>query len=490
MAQLQTARGDNPRDTLGHPADGGRAAHVPRPPGCSTAESPSTSIGAVALGSFVGTTIEWYDFFLYATAAALVFNRLFFPTFDPALGSLAALATFTVGFVARPLGAVLFGHFGDTRGRKSMLVLTLVIMGAATFLIGLLPTYDQVGALAPVLLVTLRLCQGIGLGGEWGAAVLMAVEHAPARRRGFYGSWPQMGAPAGLLLASVAFLAVASLPEPQLLSWGWRAPFLLSLGLVVVGLIVRRAVAESPAFARLTEARARARRPLVEVLRRHRRPVLLALGARSAEIGFVNVFSTFILGYATLTLGLARPTALAALLLATAVALAVIPAAGALSDRLGRRPVYVVGALAATLLAIPACLLIDSGRVELLTIGVVAGLLGPAVMGGPQASFFAELFGARVRFTGASLGFQLGAALAGGLSPIVAAGVAAAAGGLAPVGVFMVGLGAVTLGCLRGAAETRPGDRGDERVDGVGRPMDGVTDRPSGARVVGASRPG
>jgi MFS family permease len=355
MASPQTARSDNPRHILGHSAEEKRFERLPSPLDREAADPPPASIGKVALASFVGTTVEWYDFLLYGTAAALVFNRLFFPAFDPALGTLAALATFAAGFVARPLGGALFGHFGDTRGRESMLVLTLLLMGTATFLVGLLPTYDRVGALAPTLLVALRLCQGIGLGGEWAAAVLLAVEHAPPSKRGFFGSWPQMGAPAGLLLANVLFLAVSSLPEPQLFSWGWRVPFLLSLVLVIVGLLVRRTVAESPAFARLKAARAQAKRPLLEVLRRHPRPVLLAMGARCAEIGLVTIFSTFILSYATQTLGMPRPSVLMALLIGTAVVLVVIPASGALSDRLGRRKVYLGGALAATLLVLPAC---------------------------------------------------------------------------------------------------------------------------------------
>jgi MFS family permease len=394
---------------------------------------------------------------LYGTAAALVFNRLFFPTFDPAVGTLAALATFAVGFAARPVGGVLFGHFGDTRGRKSMLVVTLLLMGVATTLIGLLPTYEQVGFLAPILLVALRLCQGVGLGGEWGAAVVIAVEHAPAHRRGFYGSWPQLGAPAGVLLGNLAFLAVAGLPEAQLLSWGWRVPFLLSLILVVVGLLVRRAVPESPAFTRLKAAHAEAKQPLVEVVGRQWRQVMRVIGARGAEIGIVTVLNTFILGYATATLGVPRPQAIAGLLIATLLVLILVPVSGALSDRVGRRNVYLVGALAATVLVIPACLLIDSRQAGLLTLGLMLGMLGPGVMTGPQGSFFAELFGVHVRYTGASLGFQLGAALIGGLAPVVAASVALAAGNLLPVGIFMLGLGLVTIACVWATAETYSG---------------------------------
>src|SRR5438045_3171885 len=230
-------------------------------------EPRQTSIRTVALASLIGTTIEWYDYFLYGTATALVFNRLFFPTLDPLMGTLAALATYSVAFVARPVGGIVIGHYGDKIGRKSMLVLTLVIMGLATFAIGLLPTYDQIGPWAGVILVVLRLAQGFGVGGEWGGAVLMAVEHAPAGARGFYGSWPQIGVPAGLLLSTAVFAQFARLPEDQFLSWGWRVPFLLSILLVGVGLLIRTRIVETPEFARVRETRSEARQPIVEVLR-------------------------------------------------------------------------------------------------------------------------------------------------------------------------------------------------------------------------------
>src|SRR5207344_2174061 len=243
------------------------------------------SIRLVAVASMIGTTIEWYDFFLYGTAAALVFNRLFFPTFDPLMGTLAAFGTYTVGFIARPVGGIVIGHYGDRIGRKSMLVLTLVIMGVATFLIGLLPTYAQIGPWAAVALVILRLAQGFGVGGEWGGAVLMAVEHAPAGKRGFYGSWPQVGVPAGLLLSTIVYFPFSRMPDAAFLSWGWRVPFLLSFVLVAVGLFIRVRILETPAFERLKQTRQQARLPIFEVMGKYPKEVLLAMGARFAENG-------------------------------------------------------------------------------------------------------------------------------------------------------------------------------------------------------------
>ena len=248
------------------------------------------SIRLVALASLVGTAIEWYDFYLYGTAAALIFNRLYFPTFDPLTGTLAAFGTYAAGFLARPIGGIIVGHYGDRVGRKSMLVLTLVIMGLATFGIGLLPTYAQIGPWAPVGLVTLRLAQGFGVGGEWGGAVLMAVEHAPPGSRGFYGSWPQMGVPAGLLLSSFVFVLLSRLPEDQFLSWGWRLPFLLSILLVGVGLVIRLRILETPAFLKVKETGAESRLPIVDLLRTHRREVLLAIGrAAGGERGVLHL---------------------------------------------------------------------------------------------------------------------------------------------------------------------------------------------------------
>src|SRR5687767_4346334 len=288
-------------------------------------QAPASSVRTVALASFIGTTIEWYDFFLYGTAAALVFNRLFFPTIDPLMGTLAAFGTYFVGFFARPVGGIVIGHFGDKVGRKSMLVLTLMIMGIATFLIGLLPTYEQIGPWAAVLLVLLRVAQGFGVGGEWGGAVLMAVEHAPARSRGFYGSWPQIGVPAGLLLSTAVFSIFSSLPEEQFLSWGWRVPFLLSILLVGIGLMIRMRILETPAFEKVKREARRERQPIVEVIRKYPRQVLLAMGARVAENGGFYIFSVFVLTYATQRVKLDPQIVLNGILLGSACELVAIP---------------------------------------------------------------------------------------------------------------------------------------------------------------------
>jgi metabolite-proton symporter len=405
-----------------------------------------TATWKVALASTAGTAIEWYDFLVYGTVAALVFNRLFFPEFESALGTLAALATFAGGYCARPLGAAVFGHVGDTLGRKPMLVWTLLVMGCATALIGLLPTYDQAGVLAPVALLLLRLVQGVGLGGEWGGAVLMAFEHAPAGRRGFFASWPQLGAPAGLLLANVVVLALSSrLSDSDFVAWGWRVPFLLSTILVALGLLLRRTAAESPAFRQIAHDRAPLRQPFVEVLRRHRHSVFLGASTRAAEAGFVVIFSTFILSHATQTGDVARSAVLSALVLATSLQLVLVPVAGRLCDRFGRRRTFVAGASIATVTALPACLLIDTRQVPLVTVGIVLGMLGPAIIFGPQASLLAELFPAHVRSSGASLGFQFGGVLSGGLAPLVAAVLVGATGNLLMLGVYMLMLGLISL---------------------------------------------
>jgi MHS family shikimate/dehydroshikimate transporter-like MFS transporter len=412
----------------------------------------------VLVATFVGTAIEWYDFFLYGTAAALVFPRLFFPRFEPLVGTLLAFATFAVGFVARPVGGVVFGHFGDRIGRKAMLGLTLVLMGTATFAIGLLPTYEAIGVAAPIALVALRLVQGFGLGGEWGGAVLMAVEHAPAGKRGFYGSWPQTGAPAGLLLSTAAFALASRLPDAAFLSWGWRLPFLASVVLVGVGAVVRASLPESPELARVKDGGNAARLPIVEVLREHKRGVALAMGARLAENAFFYVYTTFVLAYATEQVHVPRPTVLAGVLLAAGVDLVAIPLFGRLSDRFGGRPVYLAGAAFSALFVVPFFVLVGTGRGALVWLAIVVGVaVGHAAMYGPQAALFANLFGARVRYSGASLGYQLASVLAGGLSPVVAAALLGwSHGAWWPVAAYMTVLALTTLGSVWATPRSAP----------------------------------
>jgi len=415
-----------------------------------------SSIRKVAIASFIGTTIEWYDFFLYGTASALIFGRLFFPNYDPLTGTLASFGTYAVGFAARPIGGIVCGHYGDKIGRKSMLILTLLIMGIATFLIGCLPTYSQIGIWAPILLVVLRVAQGFGVGGEWGGAVLMAVEHAPQGRRGFYGSWPQIGVPAGLLLSTLVFAQVSRLPESTLFSWGWRVAFLLSFILVGVGIFVRLAIVESPLFAEIKEAGDEARAPILDAVRDHPRSVLLAMGARLAENGAFYLYTVFILTYATqATIGFSRSAVLAAISIAAIVELVSMPTFGALSDRFGRRPIYLFGAIFTGLFAFPFFWLIETSNTTLMVLAIVMALVfGHSAMYGPQASFFSELFGTRVRYSGASLGYQLSSVIAGGLSPLIATALLRQYGASWPIALLIIVMAVITTVSVYLAAET------------------------------------
>jgi MHS family shikimate/dehydroshikimate transporter-like MFS transporter len=426
-----------------------------------------TSVTKVALASFIGTAIEWYDYFLFGTAAALVFNVLFFPEYDPLVGTLASFGTFAVGFFARPVGGVIFGHFGDKIGRKAMLVTTLLIMGIATFLIGLLPTYNSIGVWAPILLVIMRIFQGFGVGGEWGGAVLMAVEHSPQGKRGFYGSWPQIGVPAGLLLSTAVFAIFATLPEEQFMTWGWRVPFLLSILLVGIGLYIRLAIAESPAFRQVQETNTHARVPIIDVLRTFPKAVLIAMGLRVAENGSFYIFSVFVLAYATEQLGLPRSMILNGVLIAAAIEIFTIPAFGALSDKVGRRPVYMGGAVFSLLFAFPFFWLINTEATILIWLAIVLALpVGHAAMYGPQASFFSELFGTRVRYSGASLGYQLASVFAGGLSPFIATALLAwATGSFWPVAIYMMFMALISVVAVYLATETFRGDIGEDRPE-------------------------
>ncbi|MFC8273022.1 MFS transporter [Streptomyces sp. NPDC057271] len=436
----------------------------------ATAPPAQSNLKRIVAASLIGTTIEWYDFFLYGSAAALVFNKLFFPDSDPLVGTLLSFLTYAVGFAARPLGALVFGHYGDRLGRKKLLVLSLLLMGGATFAIGLLPTHATVGAAAPLLLTALRLVQGFALGGEWGGAVLLVSEHGDARRRGFWASWPQTGAPAGQLLATGVLSALtALLSDSAFLAWGWRIPFLLSGVLVIVGLWIRLSVDESPVFkAALAAAEERKaataqveKMPLVAVLKHHWRDVLIAMGARMAENISYYVITAFILVYATTQVGLSKQTALNAVLIASAVHFAVIPAWGALSDRIGRRPVYLIGAVGVGAWMFPFFMLIDSGTFGALLLAVTVGLVLHGAMYAPQAAFFSEMFATRMRYSGASIGAQFSSVAAGAPAPLIATALLSDYGSSTPISLYVIAAALLTVVAIACARETRNRDLSD-----------------------------
>jgi metabolite-proton symporter len=400
----------------------------------------------VVLASLIGTTIEWYDFFLYGSAAALVFNKLFFPEFDPLTGTLLAFATYALGFIARPIGGIVFGHFGDRVGRKRLLMLSLVLMGVATTLIGLLPTYARIGAWAPALLVALRLVQGFAVGGEWGGAVLLAAEHGDARRRGFWASWPQAGVPAGnLLAAGVLAILATRLSDAEFLDWGWRVPFLLSALLVAVGWWIRTSVAESPAFERELEGEAPPKVPALEVLRERPRGLLTGAGLRIGENISYYIITTFSITYMIDAGHLSKAQALDAILIGAAVHFLAIPALGRLSDRIGRRPVYAFGGFGMAAFGFLFFRMLGSGDMAQVVAAIIVALLLHGAMYGPQAAFIAELFPTRIRYSGASIAYQLTSIVAGSLAPIVAVALYHQSKSSLPVSIY-VGAACVVSG--------------------------------------------
>ncbi|KAB8182280.1 MFS transporter [Microbispora catharanthi] len=424
------------------------------------ANTPPARIGKVVGASLIGTTIEWYDFFLYGSAAALVFNKLFFPTENELTGTLLAFLTYAVGFVARPLGGLVFGHYGDRLGRKRLLVISLLMMGGSTFLIGCLPTYAALGAGAPLLLTVLRLVQGFALGGEWGGAVLLVSEHGDPRNRGFWASWPQAGAPGGNLIATgVLALLAAVQPDDAFLAWGWRIAFLLSGVLVLIGLWIRLTVTESPVFQEALERQEPApKAPIVGVLRHHWRDVLVAMGARMAENVSYYVITAFVLVYGTTAAGLPKGTVLNAVLIGSAFHFVTIPLWGALSDRIGRRPVYLLGAVGVGLWAFAFFPLIDTKNFALVTVAVTVGLLLHGAMYGPQAAFFSELFATRMRYSGVSIGYQLASIVAGGVAPLIAVALLDAYGSSVPISVYVVAAAILTMIAVIASRETRDRD--------------------------------
>lgn len=383
---------------------------------------PPNPVRRVVLASLLGATLEWYDFILYGVVAGIVFNRLYFPAGDAVVSTMLAYATFAVGFLARPIGGIVFGHFGDKVGRKSMLVVTLMITGVSTVLIGMLPTYDQIGVAAPLLLLLLRILQGIGLGGEWGGAVLMAYEYAPPDRRGLYASIPQIGLAIGLCLASgVVGLMSQALTDAQFLAWGWRVAFLASILLVAVGLYIRVTILETPEFRQVKASRTESRMPLVELLRNHSRNVLLGMGARYIDGVFFNVFAVFSIGYLANVVGFARTQALWAVSVAALVMVVALPMFGALSDRIGRARTYAIGSFLLALCAFPGFIAFQTGdAVTIYATMIVTFGIAYSLCYGPEAALFSDLFEARVRYTGLSFVYQVSGIFASGITPLVA----------------------------------------------------------------------
>lgn len=417
----------------------------------------------VLWASLIGSSIEWFDYFLYGTVAALVFNQLFFPAEDPAVGTMLAFASFALSFFIRPFGGIIFSHIGDRIGRKKTLVLTLGLMGGATVLMGLLPTYQAIGIAAPFLMVLLRLVQGLGIGGEWGGAMLLAVEYAPKERRGFFGSVPQMGVTIGMLLATLALTVMSMLPDDVFLSWGWRVPFVLSAVLVFVGLWIRKGIDETPSFKKNQEAGNVVAVPLLETLKHHKREVLIAVGAKFVETAPFYIMSTFIVYYATKELGFSRTQALNAVTVATVVTTLLIPLMGALSDRIGRKTVYIAGVLMMMAYAFPYFWLLQTRSFSMLILATVIGL---GVIWAPTTAvlgtMFSEIFKSNVRYTGITLGYQIGAALAGGTAPLVATFLLAKFDhSYVPIALYIIFTGLVSLVAIAAVSE-RSGRQLDE----------------------------
>ena len=402
--------------------------------------------------STVGTSIEWYDFFLYGSAAALVFPKVFFPKLDPLSGALLSFSTYFVGFAARPIGAAIFGTYGDRIGRKATLIVTLMLMGIATALVGVLPDHNTIGVLTAVVLLTiLRAAQGIGVGGEWGGSVLLSMEWGHrSRRRGLIASWPQFGVPVGLILGNGALLVFSNLAGKDFLSWGWRVPFLLSLVLVAIGLYIRLGVLETPMFARLLEQQRTAKTPVLDTIRHDWREILLSALLRMSEQAPFYIFTAFVLTYATQALHLTRTTALYAVLIAACVSLFSIPFFGYLSDVIGRKTMYLIGVLGVALIAFPYFWLLDTKVIGLVILAAVISLIPHDMQYGPQAAFIAENFTGRRRYSGASLGYQLASVIAGGPAPSIA--VWLYAGGLlgmkksyVPIALYIIACAVVSL---------------------------------------------
>ncbi|MED4205636.1 MFS transporter [Neobacillus mesonae] len=416
----------------------------------------------VLIASLVGSSIEWFDYFLYGTVSALVFNQLIFHSEDPTVGLMLAYASFALAFFIRPLGGIIFSHIGDRIGRKKTLVLTLSLMGGSTVLMGFLPTYEAIGVAAPIILVSLRLVQGVGLGGEWGGALLLAVEYAPKEKRGFFGSIPQMGVTIGMLLGTLALSLMTLLPENAFMTWGWRVPFILSALLVLFGLWIRKGIDETPSFKQAQEKGEIAKIPFLETMRTHWKEVLIAVGAKVVETAPFYIFGTFIVSYATTQLGFSRTLTLNTVTIATIVTTILIPIMGNLSDKIGRKKLYVGGTILMALYAFPYFWLLHQKSAAML---VVATVLGLGIIWAPitavLGTMFSEIFKSNVRYTGISLGYQIGAAVAGGTAPLVATALLAAYdNSYVPVALYIILTSVISL-----IAVSAIRDRKNEELD-------------------------
>jgi metabolite-proton symporter len=443
------------------------------------------SIRKVASIAAVGSTIEWYDFFIFGTAAALVFPDLFFPDASPTAGALLTFSVFGVAFLARPIGGIVWGHFGDRVGRKKAFLAALFTMAIGTTLIGLLPTYATIGIAAPIILTVLRFVQGLAVGGQWGGAALLATEFAPKHKRGFYGSFAQIGVPLGVIFGQVLFIVLASQVAPEAFaSWGWRVPFLVSVLLIGVALYAQRKLEDTPAFRRLQELQAeqaqqvaqtgaavqKSSSPIIEAFRQYPRQILLGAGAFIVVNATFYIYIVYVLDYATEDLGLSTTAVLVAILIASIITVVALPSFAALSDRIGRRRTYLMGAIGTAVWAVPFFLLIDTAQPWALTVALVVAQLALSMMYGPQAAFFSEMFSARVRYSGASLGYQIGAALGGGFSPVIATALLAATGTTLSISIYMIVLAVLAIACVWALTETYENDMEEDDAEISGPP--------------------
>ncbi|CEG29407.1 MFS transporter [Bacillus sp. B-jedd] len=435
-----------------------------------TAGKQKSSIAKVTTASIIGNVIEYYDFIIYGTMTALVFNKLFFPGFDPFIATILAFSTFAVGFIARPVGAIIFGHFGDKVGRKNALVTTLVMMGLSTFCIGLLPTYESAGILSPILLVFLRFTQGISAGGEWGGAVLMAVEHASEKRRGLIGSLVQMGSPIGIIFSSgtIAIL-LAVFSDEQFLAWGWRIPFLISIVMMGLGLFIRLKIMESPVFTKLKKEKTEVKVPVLEVFKKHPRSLLISTGLHLADASFGFLMGVFVITYAIANLGYSNTFVINMGLISNLFYLVATPLSGFLSDKFGRRPIYLLGTILLIVYAFPFFWLLNSGNTSLFLLALIGAQTILGLIFGVQASFYSELFSAEVRYTGMSLGFQLATVLGGGLMPTISAIIVNSTNGATwGISSYLIFLGVITLISAYAAKKTY-WDKEPSKVSGQAR---------------------